>query len=93
MSRTWTMVTPMAIARTDHGAVLLQNKIYVVGGKTGTETYNKSVEVYDLDNDIWTPKAPMNKANANFGVRLDLIFFNLSVLNGHVTYFTKYFDR
>lgn len=73
MTGTWTMVTPMTTARTGHGAVLLQNKIYVVGGKTGTGTgtYHKTVEAYDFENNIWTAKAPMKNAKASFGVSLD----------------------
>lgn len=82
-SRTWTMMTPMTTARTGHGAVLLQNKIYVVGGKTGTETgtYHKSVEAYDFKNDVWTSKASLNNANAYFGVRTWFDFFYIDTFN------------
>lgn len=59
----------MTIARKGHGAVLLQNRIYVVGGITGSENYDKTVEAYDFENDIWMSKAPMNNAKAYFGVR------------------------
>lgn len=61
-------MTPMTVPRTGHGAVLLQGKIYVIGGIIGNN-YQKTVEAYDLENDCWIPKASMNNINAYFGVR------------------------
>ena len=68
MSRTWVFMTPMTTARIGHGAVLFQGKIYVIGGII-ENSYQNSVEAYDIENDRWIPKAPMNNINANFGVR------------------------
>lgn len=69
-------MTPMNAARTGHGAVLFQNKIFVVGGKIGN-TYDKTVEAYDFENGQWSPKASLNKAKAYFGVRHN--FFMITV--------------
>lgn len=68
----WIFVTSMTVARTGYGVALLQDKIYVVGGKI-ENTYDRTMEAYDLENDRWIPKASMKNPNAFFGVR-DIYF-------------------
>ena len=56
----WKEVKHMKVPRQFHSCAKLSDKLYSVGGKTGTYELLDSVEVYNPLSDIWTdgPKLP-----------------------------------
>jgi len=56
-SMTWTLKRPMSTPRTEFGLATVNNKIYVVGGYSGSVL--QTVEEYDPATDGWTRKADM----------------------------------
>lgn len=69
MSQVWTRTQPMLHKRTGLAAAVLNDKIYVVGGRIGIK-YTKTMEAYSLENAEWEAKAPMKEARAHFCVSL-----------------------
>jgi N-acetylneuraminic acid mutarotase len=62
----WSLLpTEMATARTFHGCVVCEDKLYVVGGEDAEDTTLASVEVYDYATETWSIlPAPMPQARA-----------------------------
>jgi N-acetylneuraminic acid mutarotase len=73
-NKTWTTKTSMPTKRAKMGSVLLDGKVYVVGGYDG-DKYLNTVEVYDIATDSWTVKN-------NFPVKVQDV--ELEVLNGKI---------
>lgn len=59
-SITWTFKNPMPTPRTEFGVVTVNNKIYAIGGYSGSVL--RTVEEYDPATDTWTRKADMPTA-------------------------------
>jgi hypothetical protein len=61
-AQTWTSKTPIPTPRWYPASVLLDGKIYVIGGQDSTYPYQSLniVEIYDLVQDTWQARAPMN---------------------------------
>ncbi|KAI8421797.1 hypothetical protein MSG28_009754 [Choristoneura fumiferana] len=59
-SRTWTMVAPMAGARSTCGVAALRGRLYAAGGRDGGACL-RSVECYDPATNHWTNCAPMTR--------------------------------
>jgi N-acetylneuraminic acid mutarotase len=80
-TNTWTPARPMLTARNHHGAALIDNKIYVVGGRIGSTfiiglSNNVSTnEVYDVAKDTWASVLGMPTPRSGVGV---------AVLNGRM---------
>lgn len=54
----WQMVAPMLTKRINFGVTVLNNKLYVMGGHSGTE-HLCSMEKYDSVKNEWTECNPM----------------------------------
>ena len=54
----WEMRRPLPTARSGHGAVLYQGKIFVMGGEGTDRVYGQN-EAYDPATDRWEAYAPM----------------------------------
>lgn len=57
---TWTLRKPMPTPRTEFGVATVNNKIYAIGGYSGSVL--RTVEEYDPATDTWTQKADMPTA-------------------------------
>src|SRR5712691_10723062 len=55
---TWSTKAPMPTARVDTNAVVLDGKVYVIGGTLGKEPFTANEE-YDPATDRWRARAPM----------------------------------
>ncbi|KAK6009475.1 kelch repeat protein [Ostertagia ostertagi] len=64
----WEYVCPMSTQRKYLGTAVIDDCLYAVGGRDGSNCPLSSVEKYDPRNNKWTPLAPMN--NARSGVPL-----------------------
>jgi len=66
----WTRKADMPTARFDHRASVVDRKIYVIGGTTGSPSWAgvSVVEVYDPANDSWTRKANMPTPRWGFAI-------------------------
>ncbi len=53
----WEELAPMPSARESMGVVVLDNKIYAIGGK-GID-YSDATEIYDIDTGTWSADAPL----------------------------------
>lgn len=67
ITRTWSYVAPMSVMRSTAGVAVLNNRLYVVGGRDGSVCH-QSVECYDPHTNKWTPRTPMNKRRGGVGV-------------------------
>lgn len=63
---TWTTGTPMPTGRAYLSAVVLNGKIYAMGGRTASSSISKIVEVYDPTTDTWTRQTDMLNATGLF---------------------------
>lgn len=63
----WTLKTPMPTARGIGRAVLVQGKIYVIGGAVTFGTGLNVVEIYDPVTDAWTTGPSLPVGNHDFG--------------------------
>jgi N-acetylneuraminic acid mutarotase len=59
-SNEWTILSAPEETREHPAAVLLNGKIYLIGGRYGNDMF-ASVEIYDPANDTWAPGTPMNE--------------------------------
>lgn len=59
LSGNWLSVSEMTIARSDAGACIHDNKIFVAGGQISDQFIQASVEFYKPSEDTWTFVAPM----------------------------------
>ncbi|XP_034829155.1 kelch-like protein 5 [Maniola hyperantus] len=66
-SRTWTIVSPMAGARSTCGVAALRGRLYAVGGRDGGACL-RSVECYDPATNHWTNCAPMTRRRGGVSV-------------------------
>ena len=64
----WTQVASMTGPRASHGCVVLDGKLYVVGGDGPSFQVLDTAEVYDPQTDGWQPLAKMTTARAAFGL-------------------------
>ncbi|XP_028314782.1 kelch-like protein 4 isoform X1 [Gouania willdenowi] len=60
---TWTTVSSLSVPRDAVGICLLGDRLYAVGGYDG-QTYLKTVESYDTQNNEWTEEVPLNIGRA-----------------------------
>ena len=60
----WEAVAPMAEARENHAVVVLEGKLYAVGGRDNNDGLLSSVERYDAASNAWEEVAPMVTARA-----------------------------
>ncbi|CAK8692947.1 unnamed protein product [Clavelina lepadiformis] len=61
----WRRIAPMKKTRTDFAAVVLNNHIYAIGGKTRGDSTTASVEKYDPSAKVWIYVASMHKPRSN----------------------------
>jgi len=75
-TNTWQTKAAMPQAIRGHGATAINNKIYVLGGNTGT--YTDAVYIYDTNTNNWNsgPTMPV-KAGYGGAVYSSLIQFNI----------------
>jgi N-acetylneuraminic acid mutarotase len=67
VANTWITTTkPLPIPVSGAGGVVLNDKIYVIGGYTGAINTN-IVQIYDPASDIWSAGTPMHSARSEFG--------------------------
>ena len=65
----WVTLEPMPTARYDLGVVVVDGKIYVIGGdRSGPNPSLGNNEMYEPATDTWTTKEPMPTARRNFGI-------------------------
>lgn len=57
----------MSFMRSTAGAAVLNNRLYVVGGRDGSSCH-RSVECYDPHTNKWTLKSQMNRRRSGVGV-------------------------
>jgi N-acetylneuraminic acid mutarotase len=76
ISDTWSSGTPMNVPRSELGAVLLNGKIYAIGGVTNGGVTTNTVEVYYPITDTWKmgPSLPAGRASMAVGVRQGKIY-------------------
>ena len=63
----WYVATDMPSRRCRAGLVLLEGKVYVVGGFNGSLRV-KTVDVYDIQTDQWTTGVSMEARRSTLGV-------------------------
>jgi N-acetylneuraminic acid mutarotase len=64
----WTQLAGMMVARSMHGCVALDGKLYAVGGYGATNQVLDTAEVYDPQADGWQPLAKMSTARYGLGL-------------------------
>ncbi|MBU4190054.1 MAG: hypothetical protein KJ886_03545 [Candidatus Thermoplasmatota archaeon] len=67
----WSKEASMSAARTNFGVCVVNNKIYAIGGVTGTSaaySVTSSVEIYDPYSDTWTTSESMSTPRAYLAV-------------------------
>ena len=64
----WTQRAGMTVARTWHGCVALDGKLYAVGGRGADGQALDTAEVYDPQTDGWQPLAKMSTARGALGL-------------------------
>lgn len=65
-TNTWTQVANMNGRRLQFGVAVLDNKLFIVGGREGLKTLN-TVECYDLRKKTWTLMPPMSTHRHGLG--------------------------
>lgn len=70
-TNTWTQVANMNGRRLQFGVAVLDNKLFIVGGREGLKTLN-TVECYDLRKKTWTLMPPMSTHRHGLGELTDL---------------------
>ncbi len=64
----WELKTPMSTNRSGLTSVVINNKIYVIGGFNGnTNEWLQKLEVYDTSNDTWKFKTSMPTRRSSLG--------------------------
>jgi hypothetical protein len=64
----WTQLASMTAARSSHGCVALDGKLYAVGGYDADSQMLDTAEVYDPQTDGWQPLAKMTTARGALGL-------------------------
>jgi Bacterial Ig-like domain (group 3)/Kelch motif len=72
ISDTWSLGTPMSVPRSELGGVLLNGKIYTIGGVTSGGVTTNTVEIYDPIADLWTKGRPLPESRASMAVAVRL---------------------
>lgn len=84
MAQTWEPRADMPTPRWDAGSVLLDGKVYVIGGRVEVQTAMNVVEVYDAAADTWTRMAdmPTQRGRVAVAAHNGLIYVFGGVLGG-----------
>jgi len=77
---TWSRLSGLTQARNGHAASAVNGKIYVFGGYSSGEL-NRTFQVYDMQNDSWTPEQQMPENDSRYSVPKS------SVVNGKIYIF------
>ena len=64
----WATLAPMPTARSMLGVVVVDGKIYAIGGVSGTQNILGANEVYDPEANTWSSKTPMPTPRYSFGI-------------------------
>lgn len=75
-TNTWVQVGVMNGRRLQFGVAVIDNKLYVVGGRDGLKTSNM-VECYNPDNNVWSTMPPMSTHRHGLGECLEEILLNM----------------
>ena len=71
----WERCSDMVYGMTDYPySVMLHRKIYIGGGSAGNDSENRTIQVYDMDNDVWSILP-----------RYEYMWFAMTVVNSHLT--------
>lgn len=73
-------MAPMSFMRSSAGVAVLNNRLYVCGGRDGSSCH-RSVECYDPHTNKWTLRSPMNYRRSGVGV--GVLHGFLYALGGH----------
>ena len=68
--RRWTPIAPMPTRRGGHGLVVVDDRMYAVGGRNGAERPQR-VDVYDFRSGRWSEAAPIPTPRDHIGVGVD----------------------
>lgn len=71
-TNTWAQVGVMNGRRLQFGVAVIDNKLYVVGGRDGLKTSNM-VESYNPVNNVWSTMPPMSTHRHGLGEYLEVI--------------------
>jgi N-acetylneuraminic acid mutarotase len=76
ISDTWSLGSPMSVPRSELGAVILDGKIYAIGGVTANGVTTNTVEIYYPITDTWKigPSLPEVRASMAVAVRQGQIY-------------------
>jgi kelch-like protein 1/4/5 len=66
-TKTWSYIAPMQTMRSTAGVAILNDKLYVVGGRE-TLICHRTTEMYNPHTNRWTLRAPMNKRRGEVSV-------------------------
>jgi N-acetylneuraminic acid mutarotase len=77
----WTTLSPMPTERGDHGVVVVNGKIYAIGGQNEDGNLANN-EVYDIFSDTWSIKAEMPTARSSFSI---FVYQNKIYCTGGIT--------
>ncbi|CAG09725.1 unnamed protein product [Tetraodon nigroviridis] len=82
-TNTWVQVGAMNGRRLQFGVAVIDNKLYVVGGRDGLKTSNM-VESYNPLNNVWSTMPPMSTHRHGLGMALSLgsVLEGIAVLEG-----------
>lgn len=80
IAKTWNFVAPMSVMRSSAGVAVLNNRLYVCGGRDGSSCH-RSVECYDPHTNKWTLRSPMQYRRS--GVGIGVLHGFLYALGGH----------
>ena len=58
-TRVWADMAPMQLARWASAGCVLDNKLYIIGGRSGGKVAMVEVECYDIQNNRWSSCSPM----------------------------------
>ena len=63
----FSFVSPMSQARADFGCILFNNNLFVFGGQNNESEISNSVEVYDIEKQVWSKGPSLPVPLAQFG--------------------------
>lgn len=81
-SRTWTVVAPMAGARSTCGVAALRGRLYAAGGRDGGACL-RSLECYDPATNHWHNCAPMTRRRCGLSVTHRYILYTHTLYMDH----------
>lgn len=65
-SDAWTSASPLPEPRSDFGAVVFNNRIYVIGGLDQSGAVRNTVFIYDIATNTWASGSPMPQGRASY---------------------------